>query len=170
MTIRALCAYLLALSLSQAGPAFAQPREFQCVKAFAEMAPEYPRLVCAGNDWLERGRPERALEKYRSAAAVLFFESPNFLIYYRIAQAQAARGDRVAARETLRQFADMLAIYGGEKRCADPVINPRAADVMCLEGFNPESYSAEAGLKLRKGVVQAYRERVSALTRTYRLP
>ena len=46
----------------------AQPREFQCVKAFAEMAPEYPRLVCTGNDSLESGKPKRGLEQYLKAS------------------------------------------------------------------------------------------------------
>lgn len=161
---------VLAIALQVwAGSVLAQPREFQCVKAFAEMAPEYPQLVCAGNDWLERGQSKRALEQYLKAAEVSFFESPNFLIYYRIAQAQSALGDRAAATQTLRQFADMLAIYGGEKTCAESDLNPKAVAVMCSEAFGPDAYSAEAGLRLRKQVVAAYRERVVSLKRSYRL-
>lgn len=134
------------------------------------MAPEYPRLVCAGNEWLERGRPKRALDLYLKAAEVPFFESPNFLIYYRIASAQGAIGDRVAAIQTLKQFDDMLAVYGGEKTCTDSSIDSKALAVMCSDAYNPESYSQQAGLRMRKQVVQAYRERVTNLRRSYRLP
>ena len=161
---------LVAIALQAwTGSALAQPREFQCVKAFSEMAPEYPRLVCAGNDLLERGYPKRALEQYVKAAEVSFFESPNFLIYYRIARAQSALGDRAAAIQTLRQFADMLAIYDGEKACTEPGVDPKAVAVMCSEAFGPDGYGAEPGLRLRKQVVGAYRERVTSLKRSYRL-
>lgn len=151
-------------------PVIAQPREFQCTKAFAEMAPEYPKLVCAGNDLLERGKPKRALELYLLAAQVPFFESPNFLIYYRIASAQGALGDRTAATQTLRQFANMLAIYEGAKACAEmTALDSKAAEVMCSEAFSPDAYRGEAGLRLRKQVVGAYRERAFTLKRTYGL-
>lgn len=161
---------LMAIALQAwTGSALAQPREFQCVKAFSEMAPEYPRLVCAGNDLLERGNPKRALEKYNKAAEVSFFESPNFLIYYRIARAQSAIGDRAGAIQTLSQFADMLAIYGGEKACTAPGVDPKAVAVMCSEAFGPDGYGAESGLQLRKQVVGAYRQRVVSLKRSYRL-
>ena len=151
------------------GSVFAQPREFQCVKAFAEMVPEYPRLVCAGNDWLERGKPKAALVQYLKAAELQFFESPNFLVYYRIARAQVALGDRMAASQTLRQFADMLTIYSGEKACTDSSVDPKAVAVMCSEAFNPDGYRSRVGLQLRKQIVQAYRERAGSLKGSYRL-
>ncbi len=62
---------LIALAIAvqaEAGSVLAPPREFQCVKAFAEMAPEYPRLVCTGNDSLESGKPKRGLEQYLKAS------------------------------------------------------------------------------------------------------
>lgn len=156
--------------LTWSGQVGAQPREFQCVKAFAEMAPEYPRLVCTGNDWLERGQPRRALDQYLKASQVPFFESPNFLIYYRVARAQGALGDRTAATQTLKQFVDMLAIYGGEKACSETtVLAAKAVEVMCSEAFGPDGYRAGAGLRLRKQVVETYRERVATLKRAYRL-
>jgi hypothetical protein len=165
------CVVLVVLGLQIfADSAVAQSREFQCVKAFSEMAPEYPRLVCEGNDWLERGRPKRALELYLKAADVPFFESPNFLIYYRIARAQSAVGDRVAAVQTLKWFDDMLAMYGGEKTCVDSSVDSKAVAVMCSEAYDPESYSAQVGLRMRKEVVQAYRERVTNLRRNYPSP
>lgn len=162
--------YILVIALQlSVGSVFAQLHEFQCSKAFEEMTSEYPKLVCTGNDWLERGKPDKALEQYLKAARESFFESPNFLIYYRIAAAQSALGDRVAATQTLKQFNDMLAIYVGEKTCSEIGISPKAVEVMCSEAFGPDSYGAEIGLRLRKDVVKAYREKVSKLRRSDRL-
>ena len=118
---------------------------------------------------MERGRPKEALIKYRKASQLSFFESPNFLVYYRIALAQSKMGDRAAARDTISQFSDMLAIYTGEKACTNPRTHPKAVEVMCSEIYGPDDYGVDPGLRLRKQLVSKYRERVAYLVRKNRL-
>jgi hypothetical protein len=142
-----------------ADSAVSQTHEFRCSKAFPEMAPEYAKLVCTGNDLMERGRAKQALNQYLKASKLAFFESPNFLIYYRIASAQSAIGDRIAASQTLKQFNEMLDIYIGEKLCEDLNVGTKVSDVMCSEAISPESFSKLQGMDIRKQIVREYRQR-----------
>ncbi|CAN7460271.1 hypothetical protein [Polaromonas sp. LjRoot131] len=142
-----------------------QAREFFCSKSMSEMAPEYPQLVCRGNEYLERGKPKAALELYEKAAALDFFESPNFLIYWRIANAQCQAGQKDRAQKTAREFDSMLNIYIGISNCPSEI---RAEDslsirTMCPVAFSPETYANEAGMAVRKRTVLAYRERLAKL-------
>lgn len=157
-------ALFLGLSFFTCTLAFAQGREFSCSKAFSEMSVEYPKLVCEANEWMERGNARRALELYQRAAESSFFESPNFLIYFRIAAAQYELGNRREALETIANFEDMMALFSGEKLCSRPhEVRKLANDVMCSEAFNPESYAERAGITARRRIVAAYRDRVKVL-------
>jgi hypothetical protein len=127
------------------------------------MSTSYPRLVCEGNEWIERGMPVRALKLYIRAAELPFFEGPNFLIYYRIAHAQSLAGDSAAAIRTLLHFEDMLALYIGEKLCSAGTVSPKAITVMCSEAFNPDGYAEKFGKRQRMETVKAYRERIANL-------
>ena len=147
--------------------AVAQSPEFRCVRAFPEMNEKYPRLVCEGNELLERGNPQKALEVFQTAAAFKFFESPNFLIYYRIATAQCKLQDKKAANDMMAQFETMLALYVGERSCQDATVSSSlAAKVMCSEAYDPDSYAAPKGRSIRRSIVQAYQQKLRALRKT----
>jgi hypothetical protein len=154
----------LIIFLSCNGIAYAQSEEFKCHRAYKEMAPQYPILVCTGNDLLERGRTTDALNFYEKAAQLYFFEAPNFLIYFHIASAQLALNRKNEARETGRNFLSMLDIYDGTKSCAEVQnSNLKAVDVMCDEGFNPEGFKSIDGLDHRRKVARNYREKMRKL-------
>lgn len=141
-----------------------QSPEYRCVKAFPQVDASYPKLVCEGNEFLERGDARKALDAYQRAAKLNFFESPNFLIHYRIAAAQCSLGQRKLAVDTIEEFEVMLALYAGEKSCQDKTVeNSRAADVMCAEGYDPSSYVAAEGKSARKAIARSYREKVRTL-------
>ena len=162
--MRIVATLLVLLAIAVSSTAKAQSKEFKCVKAFPEMVPEYPKLVCMGNELLERGKAKAALAIYTKAAGLVFFESPNFFIYFRIANAEIMAGERDQARKTLKEFDDMLAIYNGKKSCTDVEnIEIKARSVMCSEVFNPDGYNGDAGRRNREKVVEAYRERIEAL-------
>jgi hypothetical protein len=144
----------------------APAQEFRCIKAYPEMDPGYARVVCEGNEMLERGNARRALELYRKAAQLPFSEGPNFLIYYRISAAQCQLGLRRDAQETLAQFEEMLQIYTGARRCSREMTPRLSETVMCAEAFSPDSYAEPAGMQQRVRLTKAYRERIAALKRT----
>jgi len=149
----------------------ASDREFLCSPAFSEMEKEYPKLVCAGNDLMERGRPKEALALYRKAAAVEFFESPNFLIYFRIAWAEAAVGNKDSARSHLKDLEDMLAIYAGERACQDESaqVSERAIEVMCQPIYGENSYRSKVGLIFRRAIARDYRARIRVIISRYKI-
>ena len=145
----------------------AQGQEYRCVKAFPQQDSRYPALVCEGNGWLERGQVRKALDAYTRASEFRFHEGPNFFIYYRIASAQCRLADRKAARETLAAFESMLALFVGEKKCADTdIVGSMASSVMCSEAFDPDSYADSRGKSLRARIVKEYRERIHVLKRS----
>jgi len=131
------------------------------------MNAEYPRLVCEGNEFLEKGNPKKALEVFQRAAALKFFESPNFLIYYRIATAQCKLQNKKAANDTTAEFETMLAMYVGERSCQHAAVsNSLAGKVMCSEGYDPDSYAAPEGMSIRKAIVHTYRQKLRVLGKT----
>ena len=126
---RVLSAVALLLFTSQA---LADPVEFCCVSTSAVIHPEYGRLACAGDEELERGEAQRALDFYLRASKLHFLETPNFLIYPRLARAQAAAGRRSEALASLRASDEMLNIFEGKDPCSDPPLpESLAQQVMC---------------------------------------
>lgn len=149
----------------------AQPMEIRCTRPFESMDPTYPSLVCKGNDLLERGSPRKALEAYEAASKLQFFESPNYLIYYRIAAAQCAAGKRGEAIETLSTFEEALDILTGVRRCPDGSKPLSASEaLMCAESYGPDSYGEKKGLEERRAIAKTYRQRIASLRRRCGLP
>lgn len=169
---RLFCVFAL-LSVS----ALVQAFDVVCVKAWDEMHNKYPGLVCRGDRLMFEGRYARALQAYEDAAKLEFFESPNFIVYIRIARAQCALGQTKACQLTLKNFESMLDIYSGKKQCPKPQVisnsslfSKRAVQVMCDEVLL-DSYTTRNESQRRQTVIleKSYRRQVNVLRSQYKI-
>lgn len=168
---RLLCVFVL-LSIS----ALAQAFDVVCVKAWAEMDSKYPGLVCRGDRLMLEGSYVKALQAYEDAAELKFFESPNFIVYFRIARAQCALKQTEVCQHTLDDFELMLDIYLGRKLCPKPQevldssLSKKVVEVMCdevlLDTYTPRTKSQRhRALMLEK----SYRRQASVLRSQYKI-
>ncbi len=169
---RLLCVFVL-LSIS----ALAQAFDVVCVKAWAEMDNKYPGLVCRGDRLMLEGRYAKALQAYENAARLKFFESPNFIVYFRIARAQCALRQAQTCQLTLNDFESMLDIYLSRKQCPKPQeifdssFPKRVVEVMCDEVLL-DSYTTRNESQRRKALIleKSYRRQASVLRSQYEIP
>ena len=152
----------------------AQAFDVVCEKAWDGMHERYPVLVCTGDRLMLEGRYSKALETYEEAARLDFFESPNFIAYFRIARAQCALGRFKDCTHTLMDFESMLDVYVGKIPCPDPEgkskfsrLAKRVVMVMCgeiLQGTYIEKLSSSL-LEMER----SYRRQVAVLRSQYKL-
>lgn len=169
---RLLCVLVLS-SIS----ALAQAFDVVCVKAWAEMDNKYPGLVCRGDRLMLEGRYAKALLAYEDAAKLKFFESPNFIVYLRIARAQCALKQTEACQRTLNDFESMLDIYLGRKQCQKPQevldssLSKKVVEVMCDEVLL-DSYTTRTKSQSHRALIleKSYRRQASVLRSQYKIP
>lgn len=155
-----------------------QAFDISCQKAWAEMSDEYPKLVCDGDRLMFEGRYSKALEIYEGAARLDFFESPNFIIYLKIARAQCALGQLKSCAHTLADFESMLDVYVGKKTCPESEgktkisqLTKRVINVMCgeilLDSYilKPNEVRVNSMLELEK----SYRRQVKVLRSQHKI-
>lgn len=156
----------------------AQAFDVLCQKAWAEMPDEYPKLVCDGDRLMLEGRYSKALETYEEAARLDFFESPNFIIYFRMARAQCALGQLKGCAHTLTDFESMLDVYVGRKTCPEPEgkskisrLTKRVIKVMCgeiLQGSYILKLTEAQTIRMLE-LEKSYRRQVAVLRSQYKL-
>lgn len=140
---------------------------------------DYYNLICQGDKEFRKKSYNKALEKYNKASKITLFESPNFLIYYKIAETLCATKDFKNCLMTLENFEAMLDIYEEKVPCPEPN-NPAPANtkplpqkvisVMCYELIY-KSYgqpNKEAQNKITE-FTKEYREKITKIKKYYNL-
>lgn len=78
---------------------------------------EYNRILCVAIEYLERNEYDKAVSALEKASVIRMHETPNFLIYPRLAVAYASSGQLKEARRTLEKAEITLSVYFGIFMC-----------------------------------------------------
>lgn len=151
--------------------------DVECTKGWAEINDRYPELVCLGDRLMLEGKYSAALHSYSDAAQLEFFESPNFLIYVRIARAECAIGERTRCQHTLKDFELMLDVYVGKTACprsdaknGDVFLSTTVIRVMCdevlIDSYRDRSETAKKQAALME---ESYRRQLKVIRSQYSL-
>ncbi|MFN7835882.1 MAG: hypothetical protein ACK5NY_08890 [Burkholderiaceae bacterium] len=139
---------------------------------------DYHNLICLGDKEFRKKHYNKALDKYNKASKINLFESPNFLVYYKIAEALCATKDFKNCSTTLENFETMLDIYEEKIPCPEPntpnadtkVPSKKVVSVMCYELIY-KSY-AQPNKDAQNKITQftkKYREEIARIKKHYNL-
>ena len=80
---------------------------------------DYNRLVCEGTTHMQRQQYTQAVRAFEAAMQKTLYDSPNFVLYPRLALAYLRAGDPAKARATLKKGEIALSIFIGAVKCLE---------------------------------------------------
>lgn len=105
---------LLTLTL---GASLAQP---QCdAPELISSQTSYNDKVCTGIEWMEAGKPQKAVASFEEALSIAIPDLPNFLLLPRLALALHQAGETERAQKTLKKAELALKVYTRMLHCSE---------------------------------------------------